>query len=104
MRHPRNSTLSTLYDSDVFRMACRQFDLAAALIDIPEEARDRTKYPKRCLTVIFPIRSDDGVIEMYEGYRVQHHLSLGPTKGGLRFHQSVNIGEIAALAMWMSWN
>lgn len=103
MHHPRNSTLSTLYDSDVFRMACRQFDLAAALIDIPDEARERTKYPKRCLTVTFPIRSDDGVIEMYEGYRVQHHLSLGPTKGGLRFHQSVNIGEVAALAMWMSW-
>ena len=103
MRHPRNSTLSTLYDSDVFRMACRQFDLAAELIDIPDEARERTKYPKRCLTVTFPIRSDDGVILMYEGYRVQHHLSLGPTKGGLRFHQSVNIGEVAALAMWMSW-
>lgn len=103
MPQSRNSTLSTLYDSDVFRMACRQFDLAAELIDIPDEALERTKYPKRCLTVIFPVRRDDGNIEMFEGYRVQHHLSLGPTKGGLRFHQSVNIGEVAALAMWMSW-
>ena len=103
MPFPKNSTLSTLYDSDVFRMACRQFDLAADLIGIPEDTRDRTKYPKRCLTVIFPIRRDDGSVEMYEGYRVQHHLSLGPTKGGIRFHQAVNIGEVAALAMWMSW-
>ncbi|MEZ5278305.1 MAG: Glu/Leu/Phe/Val dehydrogenase [Opitutaceae bacterium] len=103
MSHPNNTTLSTLYDSDVFRMACRQFDLAADLISIPEESRERTKYPKRCLTVIFPIRLDDGSVMMYEGYRVQHHLSLGPTKGGVRFHQSVNIGEVAALAMWMSW-
>lgn len=100
---PDRSTLGTLYDSDVFRMACRQFDLAADAISLPEETRHRTKYPKRCLTVIFPIRRDDGSVEMYEGYRVQHHLSLGPTKGGLRFHPKVNIGEVAALAMWMSW-
>ncbi len=100
---PTRSTLSTLYDTDVFRMACRQFDLAADAIDVPAVARDRTKYPKRCLTVIFPIRRDDGSVEMFEGYRVQHHLSLGPTKGGLRFHPKVNIGEVAALAMWMSW-
>ena len=97
------STLSTFYDSDVFRMACRQYDLAADVINVPAEARDRTKFPKRCLTVIFPIRRDDGSVEMFEGYRVQHHLSLGPTKGGLRFHPKVNIGEVAALAMWMSW-
>ncbi len=97
------STLSTLYDSDVFRMACRQFDLAAEAIGLSESVRERTKYPKRCLTVIFPVRRDDGSVEVFEGYRVQHHLSLGPTKGGLRFHPKVNIGEVAALAMWMSW-
>lgn len=97
------STLSTLYDSDVFRMAGRQFDLAADAIDLPDTTRERTKYPKRCLTVIFPIRRDDGTVQVFEGYRVQHHLSLGPTKGGLRFHPKVNIGEVAALAMWMSW-
>lgn len=103
MPFDKDSTLSTLYDSDVFRMACRQYDLAAAQIGIPEAARERTKFPKRCLTVIFPVRRDDGSTEMFEGYRVQHHLSMGPTKGGLRFHQGVNIGEVAALAMWMSW-
>ncbi len=94
---------STLYDSDVFRMACRQFDLAADLIALPADLRERTKLPKRCLTVTVPVKHDDGTVRVYEGYRVQHHLSLGPTKGGIRFHPSVNIGEVAALAMWMSW-
>jgi glutamate dehydrogenase (NAD(P)+) len=94
---------SRLYDNEVFRMACRQFDLAADIINLPETVRERTKYPKRCMAVALPIRRDDGRVEMYEGYRVQHHLSLGPTKGGVRFHPSVQVGEVAALAMWMSW-
>jgi glutamate dehydrogenase (NAD(P)+) len=94
---------SSLYDSDVFRMACRQFDLAADLIGLDRDLRERTKLPKRCLTVTVPVKHDDGVVRVYEGYRVQHHLSLGPTKGGIRFHPGVTIGEVAALAMWMSW-
>ncbi|WP_238991462.1 Glu/Leu/Phe/Val family dehydrogenase [Rariglobus hedericola] len=84
-------------------MACRQFDLAADLIDLDRDVRERTKLPKRCLTVTVPVKHDDGVVRIYEGYRVQHHLSLGPTKGGIRFHPGVTIGEVAALAMWMSW-
>jgi len=95
--------ISRLYDNDVFRMACRQFDLAADIIQLPEDVRERTKYPKRSMAVTLPIRRDDGRVEMFEGFRVQHHLSLGPTKGGVRFHPSVQIGEVAALAMWMSW-
>jgi glutamate dehydrogenase (NAD(P)+) len=94
---------SSLYDSEVFRMACRQFDLAADLIGLDRDVRERTKLPKRCLTVTVPVKHDDGVVRVYEGYRVQHHLSLGPTKGGIRFHPRVTIGEVAALAMWMSW-
>jgi glutamate dehydrogenase (NAD(P)+) len=95
--------VSPLYDSDVFRMACRQFDLAADAINLPEAIRDRTKWPKRCLAVSLPIRRDDGSISVFEGYRVQHSLSTGPSKGGIRFHPGVTIGEVAALAMWMSW-
>ncbi len=95
--------VSRLYDSDVFRMACRQFDLAADAINLPESIRDRTKYPRRCLAVTLPIRRDDGTVTTYEGFRVQHNLSTGPSKGGIRFHENVTVGEVAALAMWMSW-
>jgi len=94
--------VSQLYNSDVFRMACRQFDQAADAINLPESLRDRTKYPKRCFAVALPIRRDDGSVTVYEGYRVQHNLSTGPGKGGIRFHRDVTIGEVAALAMWMS--
>jgi glutamate dehydrogenase (NAD(P)+) len=95
--------VSKLYDSDVFRMACRQFDKAADAINLPEELRDRTKYPRRCMAVALPIKRDNGTTVVFEGYRVQHSLSTGPSKGGLRFHQDVTLGEVAALAMWMSW-
>jgi glutamate dehydrogenase (NAD(P)+) len=95
--------VSSLYDSDVFKMACRQFDTAADAINLPENIRDRTKYPRRCFVVSLPIRRDDGSVTVFEGYRVQHNLSTGPAKGGIRFHQDVTIGEVAALAMWMSW-
>ena len=95
--------VSSLYDSDVFRMACRQFDQAADAINLPDALRDRTKYPRRCLAVALPVRRRDGGVTVFEGYRVQHNLSTGPSKGGIRFHQDVTIGEVAALAMWMSW-
>ena len=95
--------ISSLYDSDTFKMACRQFDQAADAISLPEEIRDRTKYPRRCVAVAVPVKMDDGSVNLFEGYRVQHNLSMGPSKGGIRFHQSVTIGEVAALAMWMSW-
>ncbi len=98
-----NSVVSELNNSEVFRMACRQFDQAADAINLPEAIRDRTKYPRRRQAVSLPIRRDDGRIHVFEGYRVQHSLSTGPSKGGIRFHESVTIGEVAALAMWMSW-
>jgi glutamate dehydrogenase (NAD(P)+) len=97
------AVVSTLYDSDVFRMACRQFDQAADAINLPEEIRDRTKYPRRCIAVSLPIRRDNGSVTVFEGYRVQHNISTGPSKGGIRFHENVTLGEVAALAMWMSW-
>jgi glutamate dehydrogenase (NAD(P)+) len=95
--------VSTLYDSDTFKMACRQFDQAADAINLPEAIRDRTKYPRRCVAVALPIKRDNGSVTVFEGYRVQHNLSTGPAKGGIRFHQDVTVGEVAALAMWMSW-
>jgi glutamate dehydrogenase (NAD(P)+) len=93
----------SLLSNPVFAMACRQYDEVADLIHIPEPERERTKWPKRMITVSFPVHMDDGRTEVFWGYRVQHHLSIGPTKGGLRFHPEVELGEVAALAMWMSW-
>ena len=92
-----------IYEHPTFRMAAQQFDLVADYLQIPESDRARLKYPKRAMTVALPIRGDDGAIRVFPGYRVQHHLTLGPTKGGLRYHPEVTIGEVAALAMWMSW-
>jgi glutamate dehydrogenase (NAD(P)+) len=92
-----------IYDHPTFDMACRQFDAVADYLDIPASMRDRLKYPKRSLTVAVPVRLDDGATRVFSGYRVQHHLTLGPTKGGIRYHPDVALGEVAALAMWMSW-
>jgi glutamate dehydrogenase (NAD(P)+) len=92
-----------LYRHPAFDMACNQFDLVADHLEIPVSFRDRLKYPKRSVTVAIPIHRDDGSSEVFFGYRVQHHLTLGPTKGGIRYHPDVTIGEVAALAMWMSW-
>jgi glutamate dehydrogenase (NAD(P)+) len=92
-----------IYDHPTFRMACQQFDLVADRLDMSHNERARLKFPKRSMTVAVPIRCDDGRTQVFAGYRVQHHLTLGPTKGGLRFHPDVRLGEVAALAMWMSW-
>jgi len=91
------------YDHPTFQMACRQFDRVADRLDIPESERGRLKYPKRSVIVSLPIHAEDGSTQVYTGYRVQHHHTLGPTKGGLRYHPDVTLGEVAALAMWMSW-
>lgn len=94
---------SNIYNSKVFDMACRQFDRAADILEMDTRLRERVKMPKRCLAVSCPIERESGEVVVYEGFRVQHHLSMGPTKGGLRFHPKVDLGEVAALAMWMSW-
>jgi glutamate dehydrogenase (NAD(P)+) len=92
-----------IYDHPTFRMACQQFDSVANHLQIPDIERDRLKYPKRSMTVALPIKLDNGSVQVFSGHRVQHHLTLGPTKGGLRYHPEVALGEVAALAMWMSW-
>lgn len=92
-----------IYSDPTFAMACDQFDLIADYLQIPDNLRERLKYPKRSVTVAVPVRMDDGSVKVFQGYRVQHHLSMGPTKGGTRFAPGVTIGEIAALSMWMSW-
>jgi glutamate dehydrogenase (NAD(P)+) len=93
----------TVYSGPVFEMAASQFNVIANHLVIPMDERDRLLMPKRAITVSCPIHRDDGTIAVFEGYRVQHLLTMGPTKGGTRFSPSVDIGEVAALAIWMSW-
>ena len=93
----------SVYTGPVFEMAAQQFETIADYIDIPADERPRLLYPKRAVTVACPIHRDDGSIAVFHGYRVQHHLTLGPTKGGTRFAASVDLGEVGALAIWMSW-
>ncbi|MGO9770604.1 MAG: Glu/Leu/Phe/Val family dehydrogenase, partial [Roseiarcus sp.] len=93
----------TLYTGPVFQMARDQFHIIADHLDIPLDERDRLLLPKRAIVVSCPIHMDDGRTAVFDGYRVQHHLTLGPAKGGTRFAANVDIGEIAALAIWMSW-
>lgn len=92
-----------LLANPVFAMAVSQFDRVAEFLKLPADIRERCKWPKRIITVTVPIRRDDGTTEVFFGHRVQHHLTRGPVKGGLRYHPDVNVGEVAALAMWMNW-
>lgn len=92
-----------LLANDIFRMASTQFERAADYLDLDESVRERCKWPKRLITVTVPVQRDCGTTEVFFGYRVQHHLSRGPVKGGLRYHPNVTLGEVAALAMWMNW-
>jgi len=90
-------------DTPTFRLAVAQFDQAAETMDLDHNLRERLKLPQRSLIVSLPVRMDDGRVEVYTGYRVQHDSSRGPSKGGIRYHPDVNLGEVAALAMWMTW-
>ena len=93
----------SLYTGPVFEMAREQFHIIADHLAIPFDERDRLLLPKRAISVSCPIHMDDGRTAVFEGFRVQHHLTLGPAKGGTRFAPNLDIGEVAALAIWMSW-
>lgn len=86
-----------------FRLAVSQFDQAAEAMQLDPNLRERLKLPQRSLAVSLPVLMDDGHVEVFTGYRVQHDSSRGPSKGGVRYHPDVNLGEVAALAMWMTW-
>jgi glutamate dehydrogenase (NAD(P)+) len=90
-------------DTPTFRLAVAQFDRAAEAMKLDQNLRERLKYPQRSLVVSLPVRMDDGHIKVFTGYRVQHDSSRGPSKGGIRYHPDVNLGEVAGLAMWMTW-
>ena len=93
----------SIYNGPVFAMAAEQFGFVADHLEIPQDERGRLLMPKRAIAVSVPIHLDDGRTEVFQGYRVQHHLTLGPGKGGTRFAPDLEMGEVAALAIWMSW-
>ncbi len=84
-------------------MAVQQFNLAAAQLGLDDNVAARLRRPDRAMIVSIPTRMDDGKVHVFTGYRVQHNDVLGPFKGGIRYHPDVNLGEVSALAMWMTW-
>ena len=89
--------------SELYRIAVEQFQRAADVLELEPDIRERLVEPRRGLIVNFPLRRDSGEIQELTGYRVQHTLVMGPTKGGIRFAPGVSLGECAALAMWMTY-
>src|SRR3954469_19182888 len=91
------------WDSPLFLMARAQYEQSLPHADISDDVAERLAFPERALIVSVPLRRDDGRMQVYAGYRVQHSSVLGPTKGGIRYDSEVSLGECAALAMWMTW-
>ena len=86
-----------------WHVAQQQFDIAADKLNLDPGLRRVLREPRRELTVHFPVKMDDGGVQVFTGYRVQHNLGRGPAKGGIRYHQDVSLDEVKALAMWMTW-
>ncbi|HEY9686425.1 MAG TPA: Glu/Leu/Phe/Val dehydrogenase [Coleofasciculaceae cyanobacterium] len=89
--------------NETFLNAQKQLDQVAELMNLDAGIHERLRYPRKALIVSVPIKLDNGQTRVFAGYRVQHDQSLGPTKGGIRFHHEVNLGEVAALSIWMTW-
>src|SRR5437867_5043136 len=81
----------------------RQFDEAATRLNLPEGIREVIKRPRRATIVSLPVQMDDGSLQVFTGYRVQHSIVRGPAKGGIRYHPDVTLEEVQALAAWMTW-
>src|SRR5579864_399956 len=96
--------LSAVSSSEnVWQMAQHQRDDVARLIGLNESMHGFLREPKRVREVSVPVRMDAGAFRMFKGFRVQHNMARGPTKGGIRFHPDVTLDEVKALAMWMTW-
>jgi glutamate dehydrogenase (NAD(P)+) len=89
--------------TSAYWVALQQFEEAAAVLKLEEGMANYLRHPKRELTVNFPVTMDNGTVEMFTGYRVHHNTVRGPSKGGIRYHPNVDLNEIRALAMWMTW-
>jgi glutamate dehydrogenase (NAD(P)+) len=96
-------TSASELESPLHRTALAQLDTIAKRLNLDSDIHERLRYPRRALTVSVPVRMDDGRTEVFIGYRVHHDTALGPSKGGLRYDPSVDLGEVTALAMLMTW-
>ena len=92
-----------MFDAPLFKDAFTQLEQASEVMGLDPNILERLKYPKRALTVSVPIRLDDGTVKTFLGYRVQHNMTIGPGKGGIRYHPNVDLSETAALAMLMTF-
>lgn len=90
-------------DTAQFLRCQRQLDEIALEMGLSPQLHERLRYPKRAMVVSIPVRMDDGLVKVFTGYRVHHDVTLGPAKGGIRFHPEVNLGEVSSLAMLMTW-
>lgn len=93
---------SVFFSNELYRNVVQQIDSSCRMAGIDPNIADRLKRPKRAMVVSVPVRMDDGSIHVFEGYRVQHNMTLGPGKGGIRYHQDVTLSEVAALATLMT--
>lgn len=98
-----NPRTEGLQPHSAFDNAMKQFDQAAALLKLTASQTAMIKQPRKCVEVTLPIRMDDGTIQTFTGYRVQHNIARGPAKGGVRYHQNVNLDEVKALSFWMTF-
>ena len=102
--NPSSRLIASAPTSNIaYRTALAQFDEAAEHLGLDDGMRTLLRYPKRELTVNFPVKMDDGTIRTFTGYRIHHNVTRGPAKGGLRYHPDVDLDEVRALAMWMTW-
>jgi glutamate dehydrogenase (NAD(P)+) len=92
------------WDTPMYRLAVAQLDRAAERMGLDPNIWQRLRTPQRAQVVSFPFRRDDyDTVETVFAYRVQHLLTMGPTKGGIRYDVDVHLGEVTALAIWMTW-
>jgi len=95
--------MSKELETPTFLMAQQQLDEVAHKLNLDPGVHERLRYPKKALIVSVPIKLDNGKTRTFMGYRVQHDMALGPSKGGIRYYPDIDLGEVSALAMWMTW-
>ncbi len=89
--------------NEIYKTALEKFKKAANIVNLEDGIRKMLEHPKRQLIVEFPVKMDDGSIEVFTGYRIQHNIALGPAKGGVRYHPNVSLNEVKSLAFWMTF-